>query len=243
MKSSDNQLKSRGYVKAEDVNEYTHLNKNELLEVLKSKEPYRRTIAVNLLSNTNTLDSDMIELFCSMLLHEKKLYTKIELCNALSKASVEAAKNLVNYLGVIGNNQYKKLPDKKFNKKSYPLPRDIIARTLAHMGIEILPELMKVLKTNNIMGIREAVDAIGFICFYNNNPDSENTLNTLIICLNEYYNDDVIRWKIVRALESFNSKTANDILNNIKDNDINIAIRDEAKRSLNIIKGSNLNKC
>lgn len=108
------------------------------------------------------------------------------------------------------------------------------------MGTEILPELMKVLKANNIMAVREAIDAIGFICFYNNNPNSENTLNALIICLNEYYNDDVIRWKIVRALESFNSKTATDILNNIKDNDINIAIRDEAKRSLNIIKGSNL---
>jgi hypothetical protein len=80
--------------------------KSELLELLKSKEPYKRTIAINLLSAKSELDSEMINLFCSMLLHEKKLYTKIELCNALSKASVDSAKIMVNYLDIIGNNQY-----------------------------------------------------------------------------------------------------------------------------------------
>ena len=40
---------------------------------------------------------------------------------------------MVEYLGQIGNNQHKVLPTNGFNKKSYPLPRDIIARTLAHM--------------------------------------------------------------------------------------------------------------
>ena len=56
---------------------------------------------------------------------------------------------MVEYLGQIGNNQHTVLPTNGFNKKSYPLPRDIIARTLAHMKEDILPVLMDVLKTNN----------------------------------------------------------------------------------------------
>ena len=72
----------------EDINKYVDLNRNELFELLKSKEPYKRTVAIKLLSNKNELNSNMVELFCNMILHENKLYIKIELCNALSKASV-----------------------------------------------------------------------------------------------------------------------------------------------------------
>lgn len=73
---------------------------------------------------------------------------------------------MFEYLGKIGNNQHKVLPSNGFNKNNYPLPRDIIARTLAHMNEVILPELLDVLKSNNILAIREVIDAIGFICFY-----------------------------------------------------------------------------
>ncbi|SFC92262.1 hypothetical protein [Clostridium uliginosum] len=235
MKSSNEQLKNRGYVTVEDINVYVYSNKNELLELLKSKEPYKRTIAIKLLSNKNELDNEMINLFCTMLLYENKLYTKMELCNALSKASVKSAKIMINYLGLIGKNQYTELPSKEFNKKSYPLPRDIIARTLAHMSVDVLPELIKTLKTNNIITIREAIDSIGFICFYNYNSYSENILDDLISCFNEHITDDIVRWKIVRAFESFNSKTVMYILINIKENDSNSIIRNEAKRSLDII--------
>lgn len=142
---------------------------------------------------------------------------------------------MVDYLGVIGDNQYKELPDKEFNKKSYPLPRDIIARTLAHMSVDVLPELIRILKTNNIIAIREAIDSIGFICFYNKSY-SENILNDLMTCFNEYIKDDIIRWKIVRAFESFHTKTVMDILINTMENDSKEIIRNEAKRSLGIIK-------
>jgi hypothetical protein len=237
MKSSNEQLQSRGYINVKDTNDYAHFSKNELLELLKSKEAYKRTIGINLLSNEGKLNNEMINLFCNMLLHEKKLYTKIELCNALSKASIESVKVMVNYLGVIGNNQYTELPNKEFNKKSYPLPRDIIARTLAHMSVEVLSELVVVLKTNNIIAIREAIDAIGFICFYNQNCYGKSILEDLILCFNQYIHDDIVRWKIVRAFESFDSKVVLDILMNIEENDNKLTIRQEAKRSLNIISG------
>jgi len=236
MKSSEEQLKNRGYITIEEVNNYAYLTNNELLELLKSKEAYKRTIAVNLLSNRYLLDNEMVKLFCDMLLHEKKLYTKLELCNALRKASADSVDIMVNYLGIIGNNHYKELPDKEFNKKSYPLPRDIIARTISHMSADVLPQLIKILKSNNIIAIREVIDAIGFICFYNPNSFSENVVYDLIICFNQYFEEDIIRWKIVRAFESYNCKSVMDLLTDIKKNDTKEIIRKEAERSLKIIQ-------
>ncbi|MGM9988401.1 MAG: hypothetical protein ACI35O_14385 [Bacillaceae bacterium] len=51
--------------------------------------------------------------------------------------------------------------------------RDIIARALAHVPNDILPILLKVLKTNNLVAIREMIDAIGFICFFNKQRNSK----------------------------------------------------------------------
>ena len=235
MKSSDSQLKSRGKITSEDLQQYSNHTKIELLEMCKSKEAYERTIAVKILSEKYDLNGDLIRLFLQTLKQEKKLYTKIELCDALSKGNVQSAKIMVEYLGQIGNNQYTVLPTKGFNKKSYPLPRDIIARTLAHMKEEILPVLMDVLKTNNIPAIREVIDAIGFICFYNKIHSNTQIIDALILCLRNNYNDNMIRWKLVRAFESFNDINVIKTLMEIEQNDSQLVIRNEAKRSLEIM--------
>lgn len=235
MKSSDFQLKSRGKITSEDLQQYRNHTQIELLEMLKSKEAYKRTIAVNILSEKYNLTDDLIRLFLHTLKQEKKLYTKIELCDALSKGNVQSAKIMVEYLGQIGNNQHKVLPTSGFNKKSYPLPRDIIARTLAHMKEEILPILLDSLKTHNIHAVREVIDAIGFICFYNKIHSNAQIIDALILCLKDNYNDDIIRWKLVRAFESFNDITVINILMDIEQNDSQTIIRNEAKRSLRVI--------
>jgi len=236
MKSSDAQLKSRGKITSEDLRQYSNYTQIELLEMLNCKEAYKRTIAVKILLEKCDLNDDLIRLFLHALQHEKKLYTKIELCNALSKGTVQSAKIMVKYLGQIGNNQHTVLPTNGFNKKSYPLPRDIIARTLAHMKADILPVLVDVLKTNNIPAIREVIDAIGFICFYNKIHATTQITDALILCLRNYYNDDIIRWKLVRAFESFNDINVIKILMEIEQNDSQLIIRNEAKRSLKIIE-------
>ena len=235
MKSSDSQLKSRGKITSEDIQQYINLTQIELLEMIKSKEAYRRTIAVKILSEKYDLNDDLIHLFLLTLKQEKKLYTKIELCEALSKGGIQSAKLMVDYLGQIGNNQHTVLPTNGFNKKSYPLPRDIIARTLAHMKDDILLVLLDVLKTNNIPAIREVIDSIGFICFYNNGHCYPQIVDELIRCLKENYNDDITRWKLVRAFESFNDNKVIKILIDIEQNDSQPIIRNEAKRSLIII--------
>ncbi|MEF7559026.1 hypothetical protein [Bacillus thuringiensis] len=235
MKSSDSQLKSRGKITSEDLQQYSNHTQIELFEMLKSKEAYKRTIAVNILSEKYDLTDDLIRLFLHTLKQEKKLYTKIELCDALSKGNVQSAKIMVEYLGQIGNNQHIVLPTNGFNKKSYPLPRDIIARTLAHMKEEIIPVLMDVLKINNIPAIREAIDAIGFICFYNKIHSNTQIIDALILCLGNNFNDNIIRWKLVRAFESFNDINVIKTLMEIEQNDSRLVIRNEAKRSLKII--------
>lgn len=235
MKSSNSQLKSRGKITSEDFQQYSNYTHIELLEMLKSKEAYKRTIAVKILSEKYDLNDDLIRLFLHTLKQEKKLYTKIELCDALSKGDVQSAKIMVEYLGQIGNNQHTVLPTNGFNKKSYPLPRDIIARTLAHMKEDILPVLIDVLKTNNIPAIREVIDIIGFICFYKKIHSNNQIINALILCLRNYYNDNIIRWKLVRAFESFNDINVIKTLMEIEQNDSQLVIRNEAKRSLNII--------
>ncbi|MFK5707553.1 HEAT repeat domain-containing protein [Lysinibacillus boronitolerans] len=235
MKSSDSQLTRRGKITIEDLQHYNNHKKTELLEMITSKEACKRTIAVKLLSASQDLNDDLIRLFLQTLTKEKKLYTKIEICEGLSKGGVQSAKIMVDYLGQIGNNQHTVLPTNGFNKKSYPLPRDIIARTLAHMKENILPVLMDVLKTNNIPAIREVIDAIGFICFYNKIQSNTQIIDALLLCLKNNYNDDITRWKLVRAFESFNDNKAIKILMDIEQNDSQPIIRNEAKRSLSVI--------
>ena len=235
MKSSDSQLKSRGKITCEDFQQYSNHTQIELLEMLKSKQAYKRTIAVKILSEKYDLNDDLIRLFLHTLKQEKKLYTKIELCDALSKGDIQSAKIMVDYLGQIGNNQHTVLPTNDFNKKSYPLPRDIIARTLAHMKEDTLSVLIDVLKTNNTSAIREVIDAIGFICFYNKIHSNNQIIDALILCLKDNYNDDIARWKLVRAFESFNDINVIKTLMDIEKNDSQSIIRNEAKRSLRII--------
>ena len=235
MKSSTDQLKSRGYITIEDVESRMNHTKSEWLEMIHSKEAYQRTIAVKLLSEKSDVDDELMQLFLQRLTQEKKLYTKIELCDALAKGGVPAAKLMVHYLGQIGNNQHQALPTKAFNKNSYPLPRDIIARTLAHMNPDVLPTLLDILQTNRLPAIREVIDAIGFICFYNNLHTNSQISDALMLCLKNYAHDDVIRWKLVRSFESFNDSDVIHTLVNIEQNDSQQIIRGEARRSLDMI--------
>ena len=48
------------------------------------------------------------------------------------------------------------------------------------MDIEVLPELLKILKLNNIVAIREAIYSIVFICFYNFNVHNKEIINDLV---------------------------------------------------------------
>lgn len=227
MKSTDTRLLSRGYAFDAYIQKCIKYDEEKLLCLLHDNEAYKRTIAVKLLP----LRDRYIPLLCDMLETEKKLYTKIELCNTLVKYREKAIPYLIPLLGVIGNNQHKKPGLIDLKKRTYPLPRDICGRILIRIGPAVFPELKKLLLENiNKKQIAEAIDVIGHIAWNHKNHDMDNILV-------EFYHknreDEFLEWKIVRAFQSCVSEDAKTILKNIIETRSNKVIVEEAKRSLN----------
>lgn len=232
MKSSNKQLKDRGYFSKEIESKFVNCNLKKLTELLKSNCAEERTVAASLLSKTKSTKT--IVALCKALETETKLYTKIEISKSLASFGLVSLPFLINLLGKIGNNQHKSLPQKEFKKKNYPLPRDISARIIIRIGKKALPALLEVLKLKNTQTNSEAIDAIGFICFYNNN---EKILPNLIECYNNNNENELIKWKLIRAMSSFYKSKSflleeNKIINNIR-------IKQEIKRSLSLIIDKN----
>lgn len=236
MKSTREQLRKRGIIEKSDIDKIISFSNNKLIELISSESPTERSASIKVLSDRGLcLNSNIVKLLLDRLSKEKSLYTKIEICEALEKGDNSVANIMTNYLGKIGNNHYKSLPEKVSKKISYPLPRDIIARSLGKMDKSVLPELLKVLDSSENDKLSEVIDAIGFLIFYNQELSSIHNLKYIINTMNEYSNNLIIFWKCIICLSAFHLKETVDILNNIiEESDVQI-IRDEAIRSLAII--------
>lgn len=238
MKSSQADLKKRGFIDETSVKDYLHLSCKDLLNLIKSPRAFERTVAVKLLSNYVDSLEEVSDILLMTLTQEKSLYTKIEICKVLENTGVRMARKMIPYLGNVGNNQHRYLPQDISKKSSYPLPRDIIARTLGKMSIAILPVMLETLDQSDTKIIREVIDAIGYMCFYNTIPNKGYIIEKLLMCLDTYYYDDVIRWKIVMAFASLREQDVIDRLCTISRTDNKVLIRNEAKRSLALINNS-----
>lgn len=235
MKSSNEDLRKRGFITIEDIDKYKQCSNSELTLLINSKSSTERSVAINLLSNRyHTENLDFVKILLERLCIEKCLYTKIEICKALEKGKVKTAEEMVVYLGRIGKNQHKSLPEKVSQKKSYPLPRDIIARSLARMDCRILPVLFNVLNSNDEVKISEVIDAIGFSLFYNPNYVNEDFLQSIISTLNKYSENDLIVWKCLTCLSSFKSQECIEVLKQFINSSKNELLRCEAERSLKL---------
>lgn len=197
MRSSNEDLERRGFLAEGEEIPFINLANSLKLQLLKSQIPKERTLGARLAKG---IGESAISALIAALKVEKKLYPKIEICNTLVEFGIIAVKPLIQQLGQIGNNQHKDIPNKAFEKDSYPLPRDIAARTLAHIGIVALPSLLKVLEEENLSRLSEAIDAIGFICFYNHQPEVSEKL---ISCYKSNIGNDLICWKLIRAMSGF----------------------------------------
>lgn len=197
MKSNRVELVGRGFFELGAESNFINLTCAEKVALLKSGIAQDRTLGARLLAcNGVAAVNDLVQ----ALVVEKKLYPKIEICNTLVTLGEVAVKPLIAKLGRIGGNQHRDLPSKSFEKKSYPLPRDIAARTLAHIGVVALPDLLDVLDEDDLLKLSEAIDAIGFICFYSHQPE---IYSKLIACYKHNSGSDLIRWKLVRAMSGF----------------------------------------
>lgn len=225
MKSALEQLKARGFADFIIYDSYEHLNDQELTWLLASPVAEERTIAARMLSER--LIFDAIPYLIEALKKETKLYARIALSEALTKFGEDAIEELIPLLGTIGDNQYGEIPEKAFEKSSFPLPRDIVARTIARMGREVLLHLELVLLRGKREQILEVIDAIGFIA---NSTGDYSSFFALNHCFSHFSDDELIQWKIIRAFQTFPQSIP--FLEKVKANAYNSLLKEEAMRSL-----------
>ncbi len=229
MISKQEQLQNRGFIKDGIKSEFKNVSFDKKLELLKSKIASERTLGARLLKNNKTKKT--VEHLICALKTEKKLYSKIEICNTLSELNEIAINPLIMSLGQIGNNQHKIVSKKEFLKDSYPLPRDIASRTLIRIGKKAIPELLKELETENISVLSELIDTIGHINF---NSKSENIYTYLKSCYQRNETNDLIKWKIIRAFSGIHE--SEEFLNELYTKIKNERLKKEIERSVRLIE-------
>ena len=229
-KSANNVLDSRGMDNHELIEKYRNHDFSGLVEKLNSSVPAERTAAARVLADHKTDECAFI--LSQALAKENKLYSKIAISESLGEIGIISLKYLLPLLGKIGTNQHKNIPDNKFHKKSFPLPRDIAARTITKTGEKALDPLEDFIRNEEDSAVSEALDAYGFIAFYGNKKRS----SALLIKLFDRTQNMLIKWKIIRALESFvGNETVNLLESVLKDRTFTI-LHKEAERSLAQIK-------
>ena len=231
MKSTRSQLKNRGMASPEEIAACASLPWEQLVEELRCPDPCRRTAAARCMDpNSKSAPGLLLE----QLAQEKCLYTRLAICETLEKGTEETAEKMLPWLGRIGNNQYKALPDKVSAKKSFPLPRDLIARSLARMDTAVFPLLLQLFNTGSEQQISEALDAAGFMAFYHPAlADGENAERILHL-LHSHSGSEIIVWKVLLCLSAFPVPEAVRVLEGY-------AVRDdifgkEAQRSLHLVE-------
>ncbi|WP_321423459.1 HEAT repeat domain-containing protein [uncultured Methanobacterium sp.] len=243
MNSNENKKKNRekrGQISPNDTVPYADFSTEDLIGMLNAENPQERTISAVLLGNRN--DKLVINPLCTALKNERSLYSRIAISEALSQIGEPAAPCLIQFLGEIGKNQEKELPLKYFKKKSFPLVRDMAARTLVKIGEPATPYLIEVLETGNEFKVQQAIDALGAISA---KTGDKRALKSLITLMGQVENvsavesdmDQVTLWKITRALSGFqNSKEVTYPLIAILKSDYEPPIIWEALRSLGQIQ-------
>ena len=235
MKSTYQSLVKRGYSNTQIEERCNKLDEASLEKMLGSSTPQERTSAARVLGRRKHTAS--IQALSIALENEKSLYSKIAISEALGSMGIKAVPYLIGMLGKIGRNQYKQMPNELFKKTNYPLPRDIAARTIIKIGPPALPALEEILIRGELWQIYEAIDSIGYISFYSH---EQRSLKHLFKCLKQHDDDELLTWKIIRALEAFPLPKSKKFLQTFLVSSKNKMLTLEAARSL---KQISKNKC
>ncbi len=197
-KSNELNREKRGQVSAEEVKQYVEASVAELSVLLNSANPKERTIAATLIGDKKL--TTIIPQLCQRIIREKSLYPRIAMSEALGKIGEPAVIPVIALLGKIGANHEIELPQKYFAKKSFPLARDMAARTLVKIGKPAIPGLVEKITNGGQFEIQQALDAIGGIVSRTND---RRPLPILLQALTDYSANEITAWKIVRALSAF----------------------------------------
>lgn len=230
-------LRTRGYIEGDNIYEYEEKSKEDLIILLDDKMPCVRSSAAKALSlSYNTNEIEIAKILLEKLIKEKKLYTRIEMGAALERGGEITAQQMVQYIGKIGKNQHKELPNRPSKKISYPLARDFITRSLARMNIKVMPVLISVLDSQDEEKISEIFDAIGYMAFYNSQAAKWEYTEKVLDTIKRYKNNEVIYWKGILCLSGFPWQKAVDFLRNVIATENEVLFVEEAKRSLRLMK-------
>ncbi len=228
MKSSLDTLRERGFVDRGNMNISNDDDIESITAQLISPIPTVRTISAIKIQQRSLVE--LIPNLIRALETENRLYTKIEISNALISFGEKSIHQLIPYLGKIGNNQHKKLPLKHFNKNSYPLPRDIVARILVNIKAQVINQIITA--DLSLGQLYEAVDVLGHISF---NSKTDTALPFLLNCYNSNKYDKILTWKLLRSFSGFNSAQIKNILEDVIKYSHQKEFVWEAERSLRLI--------
>ncbi|MCD4780643.1 MAG: hypothetical protein K8S27_08880 [Candidatus Omnitrophica bacterium] len=200
--------RKRGEANKDDLAFFSSFSEHELLSFLRSEEPVERTCAAIYLQKFQNIT--VIDAVCDQLSVEKKLYTKLALCETLTGCAELSLNPLIALLGKIGNNHETKIPGTGFYKVSYPLPLDIAARTICRLGhVGILPLEHFIEFSKKEKAIAQAIDAYGHILYSNKIERPSSTLQKLS---EKYSENNFLRYKITRCLSGFHGEWAKEFL-------------------------------
>lgn len=228
MKSTKEDLMQRGYADEKMIKAAEGLKSEDLLKQCSSAYPWARSAAVYALKQPD----QYADFYVKMLSTEQKLYTRLACCEVLAKGTEDTVKVLINWLGKIGNNQHRRV-GKTSMKKSYPLPRDIIARILARMDSKYIVLFFDDELFKDEVRLSEVLDAIGFMIFYNQHLVDMKWASQIMQLLD--HNNDLIRWKAVTVCSAFPLPEIRDrLMGLLKEKDAQL-LYSEIKRSLDLI--------
>ncbi|MCP4351570.1 MAG: hypothetical protein GY795_39390 [Desulfobacterales bacterium] len=226
--------RERGNITQIDIDPFLIMPTDKLLCHLISPTPTIRTCAATVLGNHK--ESKVVTALCRQIRIEKKLYCRMAISDSLINIGSLSIQPLLALLGKVGHNQEINIPKKGFNKTSYPLPRDIAARTLCRMGGSILPEAFEFIENNGQpFALEQAIDIIGHIV-YTNKLDIDSEI--LIQLSGKYSEYPMIQFKITRCFSGFSDNIAKQFLYSmLKSSELGLQF--EAARSL-VLSDQNL---
>ncbi len=236
MKSNTQELRNRGYADDADLQQLAFADDETLLNLLHTGTPAHRTAAAKLLAARPVgKTAAFFAAALAALQTEPCLYTRLALCSALQQGGTDAAQQMVPFLGRIGKNQYQTPSARASQKKSYPLPRDIIARSLAHMGTDALPALLTVLRQGTAVQVSEALDAVGFLLFYQPGVTPQTALGAVLGTLQRYPGNELLLWKCAGCLCAFGDAQSTTLLQSLVSQAASPAVRAQAAHSLQLV--------
>lgn len=195
---------------------------------LTSTKAHQRTLAIRTLASRKQITTKQL---LELLKTEKALYTKMEICTCLQQGNSEDVKQMIPYLGTIGTNQLHSI-GKTSKKKCYPLPRDIIARTMAKMSEECIETVFMEIHNIDKIKLYELLDAIGSLLFYHPLSNKEYYFKKIKNIYFKYVNDELMVWKICTCLSAFKTHESVELLRYLEHTHDHPMIKKEIKRSL-----------